>query len=227
MIVTIGSVKGGVGKSLTASNLAVLRAQAGKQVLIADGDDQETLSNWSDHRTALGIATPWTAVRLRGAALRSEILKLTGGYNDIIIDVGGRDTASLRAALTVSDIFVVPFRPSSFDIWTAGKVAEIIQEAKGLNDKLMVYAFINCAGVRGSDNDDAKNILARVDGITLLSTTVGQRKAFSNATAEGLGVTELKPIDKKACDEMWALHNAIFGIIKTLNKQKNDIKKTC
>jgi hypothetical protein len=43
---------------------------------------------------------------------------------------------------------------------------------------------------------------------------VGMRKAFSNATAEGLGVVEMRS-DKKAKDEMIALHDAIFGKTKT------------
>ena len=65
-------------------------------------------------------------------------------------------------------------------------------EAQLINEKLQAYAFINCAGLRGSDNSDAQAILAEVEGITLLSITVGLRKAFSNASAEGLGIVETK-----------------------------------
>ena len=44
----------------------------------------------------------------------------------------------------------------------------------------------------------------------MLNVTVGLRKAFSNATAEGLGIIEVRK-DKKARQEMIALHNALFG----------------
>ena len=71
---------------------------------------------------------------------------MINNYDDIIIDCGGRDTASLRAALTVSDIFLVPFQPKSFDIWTTEKVCALVEEAKSLNDHLISYAVINCAG---------------------------------------------------------------------------------
>jgi len=42
MILAIGAVKGGVGKSLIATNLAVLRSSLGKKVLLVDADEQAT-----------------------------------------------------------------------------------------------------------------------------------------------------------------------------------------
>lgn len=218
MIVTIGGIKGGCGKSLIATNLTVLRAQQGRKVLLVDADEQGTSADWTDHRDELGIDIPWTTIRLKANAVRTEVLKLAKNYDDIIIDCGGRDTASLRAALTVSDIFLVPFQPKSFDIWTTGKVSTLAMEASCLNEKLKSYAFINCGGSRGQDNDDAKEILSQTDGLKLLSVTVGLRKSFSNATAEGLGVIELGG-DKKAVAEIQALHDAVFGAKKTKFKR--------
>lgn len=210
MIITIGGIKGGCGKSLISTNLVVIRSRQGKKVLLVDGDEQGTVGDWTDHRTELGIDTPWTTVRLKANAVRTEILKLSNNYDDIIIDCGGRDTASLRAALTVSDIFLVPFQPKSFDIWTSTKVSELVEEAKSLNENLKAYAFINCAGSRGTDNSDALKILSKIEGLSLLTQTVGLRKSFSNATAEGLGVVEMGT-DKKAIKEINALYNVIFS----------------
>ena len=216
MIITIGGIKGGCGKSLISTNITVLRSLSGKKVLLVDGDEQGTAGDWSDHRTGLGITTPWTTIRLRANAVRTEVLKMAPNYDDIIIDCGGRDTASLRAALTVSDIFLVPFQPKSFDIWTAKKVAQLADEAATLNPKLKTYAFINCAIARGTDNEDAKKILAHIQGLYLLQETVGLRKSFSNATSEGLGVIELKT-DKKAITKIERLCSAVFGDINDIN----------
>lgn len=218
MKLVIGAVKGGVGKSLIATNLTVLSSLHNKRTLLIDADEQGTSGDWTDHRINLGIDTPWTTIRLKGAAVRTEVLKMARDYDNIIIDCGGRDTASLRAALTVADIFLVPFQPKSFDIWTANKVSEIVDEAKCLNDKLISYAFINCANPRGSDNDDAKDILNKVDSLSLLPVSVGMRKAFSNATAEGLAIAETKS-DLKAINEIKALYSAIFGANKTRIKR--------
>lgn len=209
MIVCCGAIKGGAGKSMIATNLTVIRSMKGKSVLLIDADEQGTSSDWNDHRTDLGITTSWTTVRLKGASVRTEVQKLSKNYDNIIIDCGGRDTASLRAALIVSDVLLIPFQPKSFDIWTAQKVSELVEEAKSINDKLIAYAFINCGGTRGSDNDDAKAILSKFDSFKLLPITVALRKSFSNATAEGLGVVELGT-DKKATQEITALHDAVF-----------------
>lgn len=214
MIITVGGIKGGVGKSMIAINLTVARALAGKKVLLVDADEQGTSGDWADHRSSLGVNTPWTTIRLKASAVRTEIKKLSGNYDDIIIDCGGRDTISLRAALTISDKFLVPFQPKSFDIWTAAKVAELVEEAKTLNENLKSYAFINCAGSRGSDNEDAKNILSKTETLSFLPVTIGLRKAFSNATSDGLSVIESKN-NKKAVAEVIALHDEVFGAVKT------------
>jgi chromosome partitioning protein len=210
MILTVGGIKGGCGKSLVSTNLTVISAKGGRRVLLVDADEQGTSGDWTDHRTGLGVLTPWTTIRLKANAVRTEILKLKSNYDDIIIDCGGRDTASLRAALTVSDVFLVPFQPKSFDIWTTAKVSALVEDAKALNEKLISYAFINCGGTRGSDNDDAMEILSKAEGLKLLPCTVAMRKAFSNATAEGLGIIEMKS-DPKAISEMKALYKAVFG----------------
>ena len=55
------------------------------------------------------------------------------------------------------------------------------------------------------------------------AVTIGLRKAFSNATAEGLGIAEMKS-DPKATSEMYALHDAVFqeSFVKT-KVDKSDI----
>ena len=209
MILTIGGIKGGSGKSLTATNLTVMKALKGSKILLIDGDEQGTVGDWVDHRNSLGIKTTWTTIRLKANAIRTEVLKLANDYDDIIIDCGGRDTASLRAALTVSDVFLVPFQPKSFDIWTTEKVSLLISEAKSFNEKLHSFAFINCADARGRDNDAAKKIIGKSAGLDLLPITVGLRKAFSNATSEGLSVVEMKK-DEKAIGEIRRLYTAVF-----------------
>lgn len=225
MIVTIGGIKGGCGKSLVAVNLTVIRALEGKRVLLVDGDEQGTAGDWTDHRINLGISTPWTTIRLKGTAVRTEVLKMAKDYDDVIIDCGGRDTDSLRAALTISNTFVVPFQPKSFDIWTVSKVSSMAMEAKTVNDKLVAYAFVNCGGSKGSDNLEAQQIIEQSEGLRLIPVVMGLRKAFSNATADGLGVIETRA-DVKAIGEMTALHDAIFGTTKQGKGCQVDTKTT-
>lgn len=210
MILVIGGIKGGSGKTTLCTNLAVLRSQKGKRVLLIDTDEQRSASDWADQRSALNVDTPWTTIQLYGTSVHKEIKKLADHYDDVIIDAGGRESFAQRSALTVADKFLVPFRPKSLDVWTLGKVNDIISEVSSINHKIQCYAVINQADSAGSDNQDAHDALSECVGLNCLPTFIGYRKAFSSAAAQGLGVVELKPIDKKAVQEMNSLYEKIY-----------------
>ena len=210
MILTCGGIKGGVGKSLISINLVVMRSKD-KKVLLVDADDQHTASDWAGHRMNMNIPTTWTTIRLREAAVSTEVLKLASSFDDIIIDCGGRDTKSLRAALAVSDMFLIPFQPASFDIWTLNQVNELVNEVKIFNPKLKCYAFINRGESKGSDNESAQLILSKSIEVQLLPAVIGHRKAFGNSISEGLGIIELNK-DFKAQQEMSNLYDLIYDI---------------
>jgi chromosome partitioning protein len=211
MIVVVGGIKGGSGKSTLATNLTVIRALEGKKVLLVDADEQRSASDWAEHRENLGIFTPWATVQLIGANIRSQLLKMVTDYDNIIVDTGGRDTTSQRSALTVADIFLAPFQPRSLDVWTVGKVSSLVEEIRSVNPSLKAYAVINRADPQGNDNQDCAEILKESEGITYLPNFIGQRKAFANAAAEGLGIIELKNQDRKAVSEIRHLCDAIFA----------------
>lgn len=144
--------------------------------------------------------------------MRTEVQRLASKYQDIIIDTGGRDTTSQRAALTVADVLIVPFVPRSFDVWTLEKVGALVTEMKAANPKLKAYTFLNRADPRGTDNDEAGEALRDTDALQFLDIPLGARKAFSNAAAQGMAVTELRPPDPKAIEEMMALYRYVFDI---------------
>lgn len=210
MILVFGGIKGGGGKTTLSTNTCVIRVLEGKKVLLVDADDQGSASMWSEHRESLGIETPWTTISLSGPAVRTQVLKMQNDYADIIIDVGGRDTTSQRAALTIADALIVPFQPKSFDVWTIGKLAELLDEALSINTKLICYGVINRGDPYGKDNEQAKEIIRQCGNICCLDDVIFNRKAFSNASAEGKGVVEMTPKDPKANEEITTLIQCIF-----------------
>jgi chromosome partitioning protein len=207
----IAGVKGGTGKTTIATNLAVMRSTDGHKVLLVDADEQRSTSIWANQRDVLGIETKWTTISLSGKALRSQLLKMREDYDDIIIDVGGRETTSLRAALSIADFCYVPFKPRSLDVWTINDVKAVIQEMRPANPDLKVFAFINQADARGSDNDACKDILCENDELECLKVVIGSRKAFANAASDGMGVIEMKTQDKKAIQEIGNLYTVIYN----------------
>ncbi len=210
MIVTVGGIKGGSGKTTVATNLAVIRSKV-KDLLLIDADDQETASDFTILRNSdLESGAGYTSIRLSGSAVRTETKRLKDKYEDILIDTGGRDTASQRAALSVADVLLVPFVPRSFDVWTLEKVSELVGEMRTANPQLRAYAFINRADPAGRDNDEAASIIQDTAELEFIDCPLGSRKAFSNAAAKGLGVVESKPIDSKAVGEIKTLYKYLF-----------------
>lgn len=217
MIIVVGGIKGGSGKTTVATNLAVIRSTAGHDVLLIDADDQETSTDFTiirNERRPDGAG--YTSIKLTGPAVRTETLRLADKYEDIIIDTGGRDTTSQRAALTVADFLLVPFVPRSFDVWTLEKVSSLVGEMQAANSDLQACTFINRADPRGQDNDEAAEVLRETEMLSFIETPLGARKAFSNAAAAGLAVTEIKPQDPKATEEMLMLYRYIFDTKQVL-----------
>ncbi len=211
MIIVIGGIKGGSGKTTLATNLTVIRALAGKKVLLVDADEQRSASDWAEHRENLGITTPWTTIQLAGPSVRAQLQKMKENYDEIIVDTGGRDTTSQRASLTVADVLIAPFQPRSLDVWTIGKLSSLLEEVRVVNPNLKAFAVINRADPQGSDNHEAMEIIKESEHVKCIPITIGQRKAFANAAAEGLGVVELKKHDKKAVIEISNLCEALYG----------------
>lgn len=218
MIITVGGIKGGSGKSTVATNLTVELSLGGFNVLLIDADDQETSTDFTNLRNEhTGDQAGYTAIRLSGKAVRTEAMRLADNYDHIIIDTGGRDTTSQRAAITISDVLLVPFVPRSFDLWTLEPVEQIIEELSVVNDNLQTFAFLNRADSRGSDNQDSIELLSDSEVLQYIETPMGSRKAFSHAAASGLSVSEYRPRDKKAIDEFQALYQHCLNLSKALS----------
>ena len=213
MIYTVGGIKGGSGKTTIATNLAVMLFKAGRDVLLVDADDQETATDFTYWRNeTLPEGAGYTAIQLADNAVRTEILKLKDKYDDIVIDTGGRDTTSQRAAIAVSDVFLVPFIPRSFDMWTLEKVTRLIEEMLPANPSLTAVAILNRLDPRGADNDDAKEFLKDSPTLSVLEATLGHRKIYANAASKGMGVVEYKPADEKAVIEIEKMFNLILNL---------------
>jgi chromosome partitioning protein len=212
MILVVGGTKGGSGKTLLASNVTVLRAAAGADTLLIDADEQSSAMDFTRQRQQRLQGEPgYTAIQTREADVAVQVRRMAGKYADIVIDVAGRDTASQRAALAVATILLIPFAPTSVDLWTVDTVVTLLKEARAFNRGLQAYAMINKAFPRGSDNRDAADMLREYpEHWAYLDTPIGTRKAFSNAFGGGYAVTEYQPRDAKAIAEMMALYRHLF-----------------
>jgi chromosome partitioning protein len=205
-IIVVGSTKGGAGKSTLAFNIAVARANEGRDVLLVDGDEQRTAMTSTDIRVEdLGNAG-YTATCLYNESITAQVRAQARKYDDIIIDAGGRDTGSLRAALIVAEKILIPVQPRGADVWAFDQTMKLIKETKPLNQKLKTYAVLNMADpVGGRDNEDTIAVINEAKEVILVPTTIVRRKAFASALGNGKAVTEYLPRDNKAIEELQAL----------------------
>lgn len=222
-ILCVGSTKGGVGKTTLAVNFTVALAQCGQDVLLIDGDDQGHAQAFTEIRAA---ARPdqgpgYTAVTLLGQQIRTQVRQQRDRYDQIVIDVGGRDTASLRNALLVSDLIVVPTQPRSADLWGAEATVELIAQARDLNENLKALVVLNLADATGNDNNASESALEDLEGLQVSETRIGRRKALPNAFAAGLGIFEYQersPSTAKAQAEFAELFTSIYPKLKLERK---------
>jgi chromosome partitioning protein len=212
MILVLGGIKGGSGKTTIAVNLAVARASK-RQVLLADGDDQESAADWYAERASSypGLSPNLNFMQLSGKSARDRLLSVADKFDTIIVDTGGRDTVTQRAVLSVADLLLLPFQPRSVDLWTLKKVSTLITEIHTINPNLKCGGFVNRAFANSKDNEDTMTAISDSDGIDSIPVKIGDRKAFSNAFGVGLTVPEIKPKDEKAVNElqrlyMWCFH---------------------
>ena len=223
-IVTVGGIKGGSGKTTVATNLACIAAGQGADVLLVDADNQETAFDFTNARKADNPGAPsYTCVKLTGSSVRTEVLAMAKKYDHVIIDAGGRDTTSQRAALSVSNVLLIPCKPRSFDLWAIENVAQLVEEASTINPSLRASVFLNQtdpAG-QGSENQDTIEELKKFPGLSYMDAPLGSRKAFAHAASLGLAVTELaRPHhNPKAVGEIMALFQGCFKVTVTSRKR--------
>lgn len=206
MILIVGSTKGGVGKTTLAFNFAVALSKAGRDVLLVDADTQATATLTTQLRKQELGEIGFAAVALYGEAIILQVPQLAKKYQDIIIDVGGRDNPSLRSALLLPDsTLLVPVKPRSYDLWGADDTAAVVQEARARgNTSLRAVMVLNEADhLHEADNAEASQDLKTKAGCELAPIRIIRRKAFPDASAKGLGVVEYK--DEKAIHELTTL----------------------
>ena len=215
MIILMGSEKGGVGKSNLAENISVLIAQDGGDVLLVDADPQETSYDWAAEREAMRKKHPTAPIVHYAKAsgeIREWLKEKATRYKHIVIDAGGADSNALRAAMTIADYMLIPFRPKRRDLKTLPNMAALMRMAVSLNPDLKVHALISQCPALPSQ---VSRILTAKEacesfGIPTLNAVTMNRNSYDDAEEDGWSVLE-NNIDPKAEEEIRAIAYELWG----------------
>lgn len=221
MIILVGGEKGGTGKSSIATNLAVMRAAAGRDVLLVDADLQQSSSLWAGTRSEVipAITPAITCVQKTGPQAGHDIVNLVSKFDDVIIDAGGRDSPQLRSCLLICDVHVLPLVPSQFDSWTVDTMHGLVASAnmqRGMVKMPTLISKVVCS--KASANPSLKEHLEVAEYVAefpetmkMSPITLFDRVIWRKAVKEGKGVIEMAGQGDKAVEELTAFYNQVFG----------------
>jgi len=193
-VIGVLQLKGGVGRTTVATNLAV---GLGEGVVLVDADlPQGTASAWGAIREA---DAPFVLPVANHHQLVDTLDGLTG-YRYAVVDAPPRIAEVTRALLIVSDLVIVPVGASIADLWAAQDLLETVKEAKKEKRNLKVRLLWNKHRLFTKSARTMQKAVKAELAVPALKTTLGYRVAYSDALAEGLSVLEYR--DRKAKSEM-------------------------
>ena len=216
MIISVTSLKGGVGKSTVAQNLAVCFAHSQYSVCIVDVDTNQSALRWSGLRDEELPAVPVYGLT-DGMELSKNIKHLNQSHEIVIIDGTPSLSQVTSKIILLADLLIIPILPSGLDIWASEKFIDRYRDAEQQKEETIPAYFLINQNQTTNLSREVKEVL-EATGISVFNSSLRNRIAYREAVIKGLGVFEYK--DEKAKAEMVELFKDVKNAIKKINKGK-------
>lgn len=213
MIISTAGIKGGTGKSMTATSLIALNKSL--DCLLVDADKQESSKDWSLVRAQNeNIKDSIETIQKTGSLTIGKLKEIADKYELTIIDTPGRASIEFESSMMISDVIVTPFRPAFFDLSTIMELKEKIIHGMTFNQKLKWVVFFNQVTPSSSQFAPAYNLAKQnIDDLGFIyDKPLYSRIAYMDSSNLGLGITEYT--DPKAKNEFQELVKFIDKIIQ-------------
>lgn len=216
MIISITSLKGGVGKSTITQNLSVCFAHMGYSTCIVDADTNQSSLKWAGLRDDK-LPLIFVSGQNEESSLSKNVKALNEKYDIVLIDGTPSLSKTTSKILLLADLVLIPILPSGLDIWATEIFLERLKDAVEQKEKeIPAYFILNQHDDRMSLDKDTREALVDVADIGLLQTALKTRRPYRRAVIEGKGVFE--DSDPKSKEEMVALATEVIEIIAKLSK---------
>lgn len=173
--IAVVSLKGGVGKTITAVHLAAGLAQQGSTLLV-DADPYRSALHWSEKA---GSAFPCPVITLPGRSLHWQLPALGKAHEYVVIDTPPNDEAAARSAILAAASIVVPVGPSPMDVDRLTDTLELVAEVAATHP---VATHVLITRARQATRS-SREIRATLDGlrVPVLETQIPLREAYTMA----------------------------------------------
>ena len=215
MIITVGSNKGGTGKTTTATNLVVALARDGKDVCLIDADFQRSSSRWQQNREDCNVKPVITLIE-KYDNISTTVKNLEQKFDHIIVDVAGRNSKEMMTGMSVSDVLLSPHQASQLNLETIQELRNQIERVKNFNEKLVCYILHTMANtnpsVKKKEKNDFDNFLYNCHELKLLNSCLFYRKIYRDMMSYGRSVIESNNLSAR---------NEILELVKEINRADN------
>ena len=201
MIINVAHTKGGVGKTMIATNLSVAFIAP-----ILDLDIQQSSNRFFGLRKLEGL--PILPVY---NTLTNELINTYKGNvnKHLIIDSGGMDNDIIRQGLELSDLIITPVSVSQVEFFGLQDFNDLLNSAGHSINRDNTYILFNNINLQAKrDIEQARLLVQNEFDFKLFNTMLGSRKAYKDAYSLGQNTVELDP-NSKASQEMINLINEI------------------
>jgi chromosome partitioning protein len=196
-VLAMASQKGGSGKTTLSGHLAVQAQLAGAgPVVLIDIDPQGSLADWWNEREAELPAFAQTTVARLAADL--EMLRQQG-FRLAVIDTPPAITMAIQSVINVSELIVIPTRPSPHDLRAVGATVDLCERA----GKPLLFV-VNAATPKAKITYEAAVALSQHG--TVAPVTLHHRTDYAASMIDGRTVMEVDPTGRSAQEvtELWA-----------------------
>lgn len=185
LVVTIGMLKGGAGKTTSAVFAATRYAEQGLAVTVLDGDQtSQSAHDWARLAAAAGDPLPFEVVRfpfVDDVAREIAERRASGKADVVIVDAGGGSALYLEEAASESDALLMPLAPSGADTRRIQATMVAAERGAARNPRgLVAFLCLVRADARTSQPRRWRKQL-ETDGHPLLDCSIGDRVLYSDA----------------------------------------------
>jgi chromosome partitioning protein len=202
-VITFACQKGAAGKTTLVGHVGVQAELAGNgPVVLLDTDQQGALAEWWNSREPERPAFAHAVID----QLAETVAQLREmGFGLCIIDSASAISPAVEQVIAVSDLVVIPCRPSPHDLRAATKTIDLVDSL----GKQKVFV-LNGATEGDRLTDEARAVLSQAGPVSPVA--IYNHPDYADSMFDGLTVMETAP-DGECAREVGELWNVLSGML--------------